>query len=424
MKKKSGFKTSSDNLLLFQHIIAFALLCLILVVSSGVLTRFHIASKLWLLIYAASAMFLLFDWKRFVESISHSWPVLLLPLFAFISTFWSEAPERSLFASIQLIISTLIAIWIGIQFSIKHIFIGIFLATALGLVASLLNNYLHFIDTSPATYYEGMEVVYTGIYDQKNMLGKAINLLSISLVILGIKYRMLALALVFTALLWFPLSWSQSAGSILVYLMTLTLPIFWWLSNNTKNLLVLFMVCLTLLLIAVFLVFVLNLDVINKLLDSVGKDSTLTGRTVLWSSGLNIFSNYPLTGVGYQAFWHLDGEFGGEVRYIRAMFSGLPINGFHNAYIEVLVALGLFGFSIFCFLLVSILVRSVNWFQKQCTPESFGVLFFVVSSIIAALFDVIIFRQHEIFYILMIAFYIALREQSFNEKPDMYEELL
>lgn len=388
---------------------AFSFLTLVLLTSTEVFSRFGFSPKIWIIIYAISIIFIAIDRKQIFQIINHSWPVFLLPVFALISTLWSEVPERSLYASLQLLITTLIAVWIAVRFSAVNIFTSLMLATAVGVLASLANNYLHFIDTTPKEIYVGMEITYSGIYNQKNVFGKVIDLLVLSMIVVGIRFHKLSLAVFVCVLLWIPLSWSKSAGSILIYLITMIVPFYWWLSRNSKNQFVLFLFLMVILLSSLLLVLLLDLDLVNDLLLAVGKDSTLTGRTQLWSTGLDVFSQYPIFGVGYQAFW-VPGAFE-EVQKIHSMFLGQPINGFHNAYIEVLVALGLFGFSIFILLLVSTLFRSLNWYMEKPSAESLGTLFFVISTIVAMMFDVIVFRQHEIFYMLIIIIYIMAGKQ-------------
>ncbi len=393
-----------------KKIIAFSFLVLILTTATEVFSRLGIASILWVMIYAGSAVYILLDQKQFLRAIIHSWPALLLPFYALLSVFWSAAPSWSLTASIQLIITTLIAIWIGSRFSAMDIFKSLLLATAFGVLISILNDYLHFVKIPPPIEYIGGEIANTGIYRQKNVYGKAIGLLTLCLIIVGIRYQKLSIAIFFSVLLWIPLVSTQSVGSIFIYLITMLLPILWWLSSRTKKQFILFMSLLSFLLMSVFFVVLFDLGLVDNVLQGMGKDSTLTGRTLLWSIGIDVFEKYPLTGVGYQAFWQ-PGTFD-QVPVIHAMFGGQALNGFHSAFIEVMVALGVFGLAIFIYLLLATVFRTVIWYKNRVTAGSFGVVFFVLSSIVAATFDVILFRQHEVFYILMITFYVMSRGQT------------
>jgi exopolysaccharide production protein ExoQ len=86
-------------------------------------------------------------------------------------------------------------------------------------------------------------------------------------------------------------------------------------------------------------------QILDAFLETSGKDSTLTGRTDLWRTGLTLISEKPFFGVGYRAFW-VKGN--GPAEQLWAMFgepSGAGFN-FHNTYISNAVELGLVGLSI------------------------------------------------------------------------------
>jgi O-antigen ligase len=110
-----------------------------------------------------------------------------------------------------------------------------------------------------------------------------------------------------------------------------------------------------------------------------------------------------MLGVGYQAFWQ-PGVFN-EAEAIRNAFGDL--NGFHNAYIETLVANGLIGgVTLVCVLGVATW-RAVLWLYLDSSAEAAGCVYFVVATVILGFFDVIVYRQHEIFYLLVIVFLVV-----------------
>jgi exopolysaccharide production protein ExoQ len=73
------------------------------------------------------------------------------------------------------------------------------------------------------------------------------------------------------------------------------------------------------------------------------KDSTLTGRTFIWDVAARVHRDYPIWGVGYEAFWtHGNLYAEGIWRHFKNDFRG-GFN-FHNVFIEFKVALGQVGF--------------------------------------------------------------------------------
>jgi O-antigen ligase len=83
----------------------------------------------------------------------------------------------------------------------------------------------------------------------------------------------------------------------------------------------------------VILAFGFNLN--GNFAGAVGRDPTLTDRTLIWKTVLSAHTN-PLLGTGYESFW-----LGPRLQMIWKTFG--PINESHNGYLEVYLNLGLIG---------------------------------------------------------------------------------
>jgi O-antigen ligase len=73
------------------------------------------------------------------------------------------------------------------------------------------------------------------------------------------------------------------------------------------------------------------------LVSFAGRDTTLTGRTVIWSQVLSVDIN-PVFGTGYESFWA-----GDRMEVLRRYWSGMVLNQAHNGYIEIYLNLGWVG---------------------------------------------------------------------------------
>jgi O-antigen ligase len=86
----------------------------------------------------------------------------------------------------------------------------------------------------------------------------------------------------------------------------------------------------------------------DLVLDLIGKDPTLTGRTEIWGYVMNDISLKPLLGWGYFAFWIASNpaavEIGNAVHWV--------VPEAHNGLLEMLLNVGMVGTAIFAFLLV------------------------------------------------------------------------
>lgn len=95
----------------------------------------------------------------------------------------------------------------------------------------------------------------------------------------------------------------------------------------------------------------------NAIVDLLGKDSTFSGRTYIWSELIAFWGTRPFAGFGFGAFWIW--------REARAGGSIVPlgVSNAHNQFLESALALGLIGLlvvvGIFCCLLL-IAIRAVK----------------------------------------------------------------
>lgn len=106
------------------------------------------------------------------------------------------------------------------------------------------------------------------------------------------------------------------------------------------------------------------MDLQSAGLGAAGKDSTLTGRTFLWSEGLKTGMENPILGVGYGAFW-VPGTHEAEV--IWQKFGILARSGFHfhNLVINEFVDLGVLGCSLWVLVYVVTWARAIRYVRKN-----------------------------------------------------------
>lgn len=99
----------------------------------------------------------------------------------------------------------------------------------------------------------------------------------------------------------------------------------------------------------------------GKFSETLGRGSTLSGRTVLWSELFKLHTN-PILGTGFESFW-----LGERLEKLRGIFFFIP-NEAHNGYLEVYFNLGLIGLGIVIALIIATywkirgdLFRDLEW---------------------------------------------------------------
>src|SRR5882672_2513728 len=107
-------------------------------------------------------------------------------------------------------------------------------------------------------------------------------------------------------------------------------------------------------------------------LETMGKDPSLTGRTKIWDLVLSLSGN-PLFGTGFESFW-----LGPRLERIWSVYWWHP-NEAHNGYIEVYLNLGWIGVSLLAVLMVSGYRTTISALRRD--PDSAGIrlAFFLVA---------------------------------------------
>jgi len=294
---------------------------------------------------AATALFILpWGWLAFrnpkfaVFVIIENSPLFLLPVFALISVAWSQYPEFSLNASIQFILTTVIAIWAGSLVTSRTFISALLTALTIINIAGLI------LDGGASFRGDGPLI---GVFDSKNQLAfhALMQLLAALIVIIdrgqATIMRLIALAAIFLAPVC--LIQAQSTGALVfgapAIVLCLVLPGLSRLPMSARAVIVavgLVIVVLTVIAIGAFV------DDFGAVLDALGKDSTLTGRSYLWQRAREFIGEAPLLGVGYQAFWRIGNPPAEELWAFALEESGAGFN-FHNLYLHIAVDLGYIG---------------------------------------------------------------------------------
>jgi exopolysaccharide production protein ExoQ len=287
-----------------------------------------------------------------------------LVVFGMISVIWSEQPTQSFRGAQQIAITVLAAIM---------------LAQRLQATSFIAVTMYAFIASSVANLF------VPHIFGSKNMVGQTLALVMLTSfwVMLDKQQPKLFRTVALLAFLGASsrLVDSDSAGAVLaggLALLTSVVPfLLRRLHLNTR---------MFLMGAGAFVVFVglgvalLALDNFSDVLQSIGKDPSLTGRTLLWSHAASIIADHPF-GLGLQAFWvegNRDAIRFWESNYITG-HSGFH---FHDLWLETGVELGIVGILIAAWTTVVVFISILRWVLRDPRPEScffFGFIIFILS---------------------------------------------
>jgi O-antigen ligase len=107
------------------------------------------------------------------------------------------------------------------------------------------------------------------------------------------------------------------------------------------------------------------------MVEALGRNPTLTGRTDVWKLVLGLHTN-PWFGTGFESFW-----LGPRLEFMRTALPNFPINEAHNGYLEVYLNLGWAGICFIALLLVTGYKRVISGIRQNPAKGSLFLGFFL-----------------------------------------------
>jgi len=308
-----------------------------------------------------------------IGSLLSNWPVLALPLFALLSTAWSEVPGWTLRAGTQYLVTAIIGVLAGScvkpRTMLSALFSTLAFVTALGLLAGVKE-------------IRGDEVTLVGLFGSKNYFGYSVGLLLLTATIVAFDrsrpgiVRLIAFAAAAVSPVLLVLSRSTGAlifsiAAIAVTCLLAFVARFALAFRFASLLLMAFLVVL-------FLIVWLYVGDFTAVLNSLGKDVTLTGRTWMWEWADMAIEKRPMLGVGYQAYWQ-PGNWGAEEIWAHDLKPDKSGYHFHNTFRQVTVDLGYVGLSVLLATIVAICGRiaSCLLFSRPEAQQIFAIAAFL-----------------------------------------------
>lgn len=112
----------------------------------------------------------------------------------------------------------------------------------------------------------------------------------------------------------------------------------------------------------------------GSVLDLLGKDPTLTGRTEIWAVVLQLIAQKPLFGWGYAAMF-IPGD---SITYWTAEQLGANLPHAHNSWLQITVETGLVGFSVIFMIIGTALWRGLRCCLTGVLPLGFFSLVYFI----------------------------------------------
>ncbi|MGD0126627.1 MAG: O-antigen ligase family protein [Terriglobia bacterium] len=340
-------------------------------------------------LHAIAFGFIAIHWRTVLRATWDAKWILALVAVAIASSAWSEDPLFTLRRSIVLLASTMYAIYFGGRFTLAEQLRLLSWTFALVVCTSL------FIVIFLPQYGVGHDVflgAWLGAFPQRNLTARAMVLAALVFyfvrpsAVRWIRWVGVAASLCLIAE-------SRSAtGSIMIIVMIAILLSFRMAKLNLTALVPVLIGIGTSVIALAFLIWTNQ----SQLFALVGRDSTLSGRTDLWSAALISISRHPWLGYGFNAFWAgMQGK-----SYSVQLSVGSYMGHSHCGFLDLTLDLGLLGLATFFAGYLVLSGRALQLVRRVPGPASYWLCAFLCLRVFYNLDDAALLRQDDIFWVL------------------------
>jgi O-antigen ligase len=367
------------------------------VISEGLIT--FIRFSLW-----GIFTFLVFlVWQDAIAIINRNKILFILTALAYFSFLWSDFPDYTLLNARDIWMMTTFGLYFAIRFSFKE---QIKLITYTLLIGMFLSLIFVFAFPGIGRHWVDHPGAWKGVYGHKNYLGSMMVVNSLAFLSLDkdslpiYRWGGFALSLIFILL-------STSRTSLVLTFLLLLIITFYknfrWQGKASVifiDVTILFLGCISLL---VFTYWV-------ELITGLGRDPTITGRTIIWDVALTRLMERPFLGYGRGAFWAPKSNYAFEVS--QAIGTGwVPPHG-HNGFIDTALDVGLIGLLLFfiCYLMIFAKALKLGYATKK--TEEVWPLAYLIFLIINNITESCLLYTPNIYWLLFITIIFTLSKKT------------
>ncbi len=282
-----------------------------------------------------------------------SWPLVLLGGLTLISAVWSIDPGTTVRRGLAVVMTLVFGLWLAARYSWPDLIRLIALMFA---ILAVGNGVAGALFPGFGVMNEIHVGAWKGLWWEKNTLGAMMAWASLSFLAAGFAARSrmeqriwFGLVLLSAALVLL----STSRTALLALLICTAGPVGIALTRRGFGFAALAIFAGLCGLASILGVLIVGPGVI---LEALGRDATLTGRTDIWQGLISTIMAQPWTGYGYGVFWSVEN---GPVFWIRQA-TAWEVPTAHNAWLETALSLGLPGVGLAVFVIFKGLVGAIS----------------------------------------------------------------
>ncbi|MEH2058674.1 MAG: O-antigen ligase [Nostoc sp.] len=360
---------------------------------------------LYTLTYIVSLSLIALRWKKANYVFSKDKFIWALIGVCALSSFWSSDPDITVRRVIALLGTSIFGLYLASRYTLKEQLK--LCAYMLGISAVMCLLFAILVPQYGIDSYASLR----GIYPTKNVLGKTFVLSGAIFLFLAMttkENRLLSWLGYLTSGVLVLLSKSTtSIGNLII--ITVAFFVYDRVLHLKYKVMIPILTFLSIIGIAFYAWFISEADTI---LGSVGKDTTLTGRSELWPVVLQMIAKKPWLGYGYGAFWIEQNSESSIV--VQAVQWDAPNS--HNGFLDLWLALGLPGMLVFVIGFVINWLRSMYLIRWNGKSENLWLLVYLTFTILSNLTETSLLEQNNLEWVLYVS---AILSSKLSTRPNV-----
>ncbi|MGL5939489.1 MAG: O-antigen ligase family protein [Waterburya sp.] len=353
-------------------------------------------AQLSVLIYIITFMLLIMRWKRVLALISSNLLLWILMGIISLSVFWSVSPEQTLRFSIYAIGTTAFGLYLATRYTLTEQMdlvgwtYGILLILSLLLAVAIPKYGLM------AGVHDG---ALRGVFTHKNQFGAFMSLGGVVFFLNALRKQEYSwVNWILLAFCCGAMIMSLSTTAVGTFAFMLMLCLIYRILRWRYEIMVAAVLAVTIVAVAT-VIFIAGYVGSDSLFSSVGKDTTLSGRTFIWKYVWDQIQVRPWLGYGLSAFWN---GFEGPSGYVQLAMR-IPVIYAHNGFLDIWLSIGLVGLSVFVVGFLLTTTQSLELLRKTNTPEGFWPLLFLTYVLLSNLTEGTISTMNNFFWAIYVA---------------------
>jgi exopolysaccharide production protein ExoQ len=352
-------------------------------------------AQLTLVITFFTIILLAARWKRVLATISSNKMLWILIIIISFSVFWSVNPSQTLRFSIYAIGTTCFGLYLATRYTLREQMDLVGWTYGFLLVLSLLLA----VAVPKYGIMTGVhEGALRGVFTHKNQFGAFMSFGSVVFFLNALRKQQYSWVYwILLVLCSAAMVMSQSTTALGTFAFMLMLCIIYRIFRWRYEVMVSAVLAVTIVGVAtvIFVAGYVGADIFS----SVGKDTTLSGRTFIWKYVWDQIQLRPWLGYGLSAFWN---GYEGPSGYVQLAMR-IPVIYAHNGFLDIWLSIGLLGLSVFMVGFLLTTVQSLELLRKTNTPEGFWPLLFLTYVLLSNLTEGTITNMSNFFWAIYVA---------------------